>query len=79
MRNDSEPKFLLSLATWIEQWLTCLNFSLTKQTSHILSSLREVTNSEKCFKISSFVKENINFWEEDIFINDDLKETVLNI
>ena len=24
-------------------------------------------------KISSFVKENINFWEEDIFINNDLK------
>ena len=45
-----------------------------------LVRLREVTNSENKFlKISSFVKENINFWEEDIFINNDLKETVLKI
>ena len=30
-------------------------------------------------KISSIVKENINFWEEDIFVNNDLQETVLKI
>ena len=45
----------------------------------LVSLLREVTNSEKILKISSFVKENINFWEENIFINNDLKETVLKI
>ena len=44
-----------------------------------LVGLREVTNSEKILEISSFVKKNINFWEEDIFINNDLKETVLKI
>ena len=38
-----------------------------------LVSLREVKNSEKFLKISSIVKENINFWEEEIFINNDLK------
>ena len=30
-------------------------------------------------KISSFVKENINFWEKNIFINNYLKETVMKI
>ena len=30
-------------------------------------------------KISSIVKENINFWERDIFINNDLQESVLKI
>ena len=44
-----------------------------------LVSLEEVTNSEKFLKINSIVKENVNFWEEDIFINNDLKETVLKI
>ena len=44
-----------------------------------LVSLREVKNSEKFLKISSIVKENINFWEEEIFINNDLKKTVLKI
>ena len=29
--------------------------------------------------MNSIVKENVNFWEEDIFINNDLKETVLKI
>ena len=125
--NDSKLEFLLSFATWIEQWSTCPNFLLTKQTSYalittlkvtscllsellnegykyvltvrfqshpleqqfskyrqmgggrFLVSLREVTNSLKKLKISSFVKESINFWEEDVFIIIDLKETVLKI
>ena len=42
-------------------------------------SLREVLNSENFLKISSFVKENINFWEEDIFINNDFEETAMKI
>ena len=44
-----------------------------------LVSLEEVTNSEKFLKINSIVKENVNFWEEDIFINNDLQETFLKI
>ena len=44
-----------------------------------LVSLEEVTNSENFLKMNSIVKENVNFWEEDIFINNDLKETVLKI
>ena len=44
-----------------------------------LVSLEEVTNSEKFLKINSIVKEIVNVWEEDIFINNDLKETVLKI
>ena len=119
--NNNKPGFFLFFGTWIEQWSTCQNFSLTKQTlddlittpkatscllsellndghknvhttrfqkdsleqqssknRHIsagrfLVSLREVKNSEKFLKISSIVKENINFWEEEIFINNDLK------
>ena len=119
--NNNKPGFFLFFCTWIEQWSTCQNFSLTKQTlddlittpkatscllsellndghknvhttrfqkdsleqqssknRHIsggrfLVSLREVKNSEKFLKISSIVKENINFWEEEIFINNDLK------
>ena len=43
-----------------------------------LVSLQKVTNLEKNVKISS-IKENVNFWQEDIFINNDLKETVLKI
>ena len=125
--NNNKPGFFLFFGTWIEQWSTCRNFSLTKQTldalittpkatscllsellndghknvhttrfqkdsleqqssktRHIsggrfLVSLREVKNSEKFLKISSIVKENINFWEEEIFINNDLKKTVLKI
>ena len=119
--NNNKPGFFLFFCTWIEQWSTCQNFSVTKQTlddlittpkatscllseslndghknvhttrfqkdsleqqssknRHIsggrfLVSLREVKNSEKFLKISSIVKENINFWEEEIFINNDLK------
>ena len=44
-----------------------------------LVSLEEVTNSENFLKINSIVKENVNFWEEDIFINNDLQETFLKI
>ena len=44
-----------------------------------LVSLEEVTNSENVLTMNSIVKENVNFWEEDIFINNDLKETVLKI
>ena len=29
--------------------------------------------------MNSIVKENVNFWEEDIFINNDLQETFLKI
>ena len=34
--NDSKTKFLLSFATWIEQWSICQNFSFTKQTLQAL-------------------------------------------
>ena len=44
-----------------------------------LVSLEEVTNSEKFLKINSIVKENVNFWEEDIFINNDLLKIEKNI
>ena len=119
--NNNKPGFFLFFGTWIEQWSTCRNFSLTKQTldalittpkatscllselfndghkyvhptrfkkdpleqqssknRHIsarrfLVSLREVKNSQKFLKISCIVKENINFGEEEIFINNDLK------
>ena len=44
-----------------------------------LVKLRKVKNSENFLRMSSIVKENINFWEEEVFINNDLKETVLKI
>ena len=42
--NDSKPEFLLSIATWIEQWSTCPNFSLTKETSHPLITTLKATS-----------------------------------
>ena len=47
----------------------------------ILSKLRRRYKFRKFkkLKMNSIVKENVNFWEEDIFINNDLKETVLKI
>ena len=41
--NDNKPQFLLSYATWIEQWSTYPNFSLTKQTSHTLITTLKAT------------------------------------
>ena len=119
--NNNKPESFLFFGTWTEQWSTCRNFSLTKQTldalittpkalscllsellndghkyvhttpfqkdpfeRHIgggrfLVKLRKVKNSENFLRMSSIVKENINFWEEEVFINNDLKETVLKI
>ena len=42
--NDSKPDFLLSFATWVEQWSTCLNFSLAKKTSHTLTTTVKATS-----------------------------------
>ena len=42
--NDNKPEFLLFFATWIEQWTTCPNFSLTKQTSHALITTLKATS-----------------------------------
>ena len=42
--NDSKPEFLIPFATWIEQWSTCPNFSLTKQTSHALITTLKATS-----------------------------------
>ena len=38
----------------------------------ILTKLMRNYKFRKKMKISSIVKENINFWERDIFINNDL-------
>ena len=69
------------LATHLQSDPLERHFSKYRQMSgeRFLVRLREVTNSENFLKISSFVKENINFWQEDIFINNDLKETVMKI
>ena len=45
----------------------------------ILTKLMRNYKFRKKMKISSIVKENINFWERDIFINNDLQESVLKI
>ena len=45
----------------------------------ILSKLIRNYKFRKKMKISSIVKENINFWERGIFINNDLKVSVLKI
>ena len=42
--NDSKPDFLLSFATWVEQWSTCLNFLLAKKTSHTLTTTVKATS-----------------------------------
>ena len=42
--NDSKPEFLLSFATWIEQWSAFPSFSLTKQTSHALITTLKATS-----------------------------------
>ena len=42
--NDSKPEFLLSFATWIEQWSTCPNFSLKTQTLHAVITTLKATS-----------------------------------
>ena len=44
--SDSKPEFLLSFATWIEQWSTSQNFSITKQTSQaLITTLKDTSCS----------------------------------
>ena len=112
--GDQKPEFLRSVATWVEEWSKCPNFTLTPQTSHalittlnasasliedlleegfyyvltarlqsdplelhfskyrqmsggrFLVSLVEVQHSERILAIDKLIKEDINFWQEDI-------------
>ena len=42
--NNSKPGFFLFFGTWIEQWSTCRNFSLTKQTLDALITTPKATS-----------------------------------
>ena len=43
IRGDYKPGFLLLVADWVETWLECPSFSLTKQTSHaLMTTLRYI-------------------------------------
>ena len=44
-----------------------------------LVSLREVNNSQKILALTSILKENINFWEEDIYSDINLDAIVREI
>ena len=43
-----------------------------------LVSLREVLNSERILSCRTLIKENINFWEEDIEPDNNLSTIVLD-
>ena len=44
--------------------------------SRFLVSLREVSNSEKMAKVGTVSQESINFWDDDISINDSINELI---
>ena len=57
------------------------HFSKYRQMSggRFLVSLREVNTSEKILALNSILKEDINFWEEDIYVQDETKEIICKL